>query len=176
MNAIALLSRDHRDVEKLFARFEESDPEARRPVLEDIIRQLSVHAAIEEAHVYPVVATLDGGDEMVAEATKEHQAVKVILARLDSAIDKAHTKEVSERVARLKRDVAHHVKEEEGEVFPKLESSLTKTRLEELGRELKHAKDNAPTRPHPNQPPATELTGRANAIVDRVRDRVTGRS
>jgi hypothetical protein len=32
-----------------------------------------------------------------------------------------------------------------------------------------------PTRPHPNQPPATELTGKANAALDKARDKVSGR-
>jgi hemerythrin-like domain-containing protein len=176
MNAVDLLTRDHRAVEKLFAAFDSAEPDARENILVEIIQELSVHAAIEEAHLYPLIARdVDGGDDMVDEAEKEHQTVKEILGRLDGRVDKAHTKEVAEMVARLQRAVDHHVQEEEGEVFPALQETVSKTRLEEVGRELAKAKESAPTRPHPNQPPATELTGKANAAVDKARDAISGR-
>src|SRR4030081_1862837 len=142
MNAVALLTKDHRAVKDLFAKFDASEPEQRSDVLTEIIRELSVHAAIEEAHLYPLIEKeVEGGKAMVDEAIEEHQGVKEILARLDSKTDKAHTKEVADMVARLQRDVEHHVKEEEGEVFPKLEHAVAKTRLEDVGRELKQAKE-----------------------------------
>ncbi|HZS15115.1 MAG TPA: hemerythrin domain-containing protein [Candidatus Dormibacteraeota bacterium] len=177
MNAVDLLTKDHRAVEDLFAQFDASEPEGRGDILAQIIRELSVHAAIEEAHLYPLIEKeVPGGRSLVREAIDEHQTVKEVLGRLDSKVDKAHTKAVAEMVGRLQRDVEHHVTEEEGEVFPKLEESVTKTRLEDVGRELRKAKETAPTRPHPNQPPATELTGKANAILDKARDKASGRT
>ena len=177
MNAVELLTRDHRDVESLFSRFQQADAQDRGPILADIIRELSVHAAIEEAHVYPLIrAEVPGGERMVGESIKEHQALEQTLARLDDRFDKAHTKEVADIVAKLEREVEHHVSEEEGEVFPKLREAVTAKRLDEVGRDLREAKSSAPTRPHPNQPPATPLTARANAAVDAVRDAVSRRS
>ena len=176
MNAVDLLTRDHRAVEKLFATFRAADPDQRSDTLTEIIRELSIHAAIEEAHLYPLIqAEVNNGPVLVEESEKEHQRVKEILGRLDGRVDKAHTKEVAEMVARLEGEVEHHVNEEEGEVFPTLQQSVTNTRLDEGGTELNKAKQHAPTRPHPNQPPATELTGRMNAAVDRARDKVSGR-
>ena len=177
MNAIELLTRDHRAVEELLDAFETAEPDERREPLAEIIRELSIHAAIEEAHLYPLVAEeVEGGPALVEEANEEHQRVKEVLARLDGKLDKAHTKEVEEIVNRLKRDLEHHVKEEETEVFPKLEKAVTKTRLDEVGRQLRAAKDSAPTRPHPNQPPATAMTAWANSLVDKARDQISGRT
>jgi iron-sulfur cluster repair protein YtfE (RIC family) len=177
MNAVDLITKDHRAVEKLFAAFEATDSGDRREqVLADIIRELSIHAAIEEAHLYPLIGeSVEGGEALVEEAEKEHQKVKEILGRLDGKLDKAHTKEVAEMVARLQREVEHHVQEEEGEVLPQLQEAVAKTRLDEVGREMAEAKGSMPTRPHPNQPPATELTGKANAALDKARDKVSGR-
>lgn len=176
MNAVDLLTKDHRAVEELFTEFESTEEDARGEILVEIIRELSIHSAIEEAKLYPVIEKdVEGGDKLVAESIKEHQRVKEVLGRLDGKVDKAHTKEVADMVARLQRDVMHHVEEEEGEVFPKLKKALSKTRLDEIGRELNKAKDSAPTRPHPNQPPANELTGKANAALDKARDKVSGR-
>jgi hemerythrin superfamily protein len=177
MNAVDLITRDHRAVEKLFATFEGTESgDKREEVLAEIIRELSIHAALEEAYLYPLVGeSVEGGEALVEEGEKEHQKVKEVLGRLDGKLDKAHTKEVAEMVARLQRDVEHHVEEEEGEVLPKLQESVTKTRLDELGREMAKAKESMPTRPHPNQPPATELTGKANATLDKARDKISGR-
>jgi hemerythrin superfamily protein len=177
MDATQLLIADHREVKALFGRFSRSSrQETRQELAERIIRELSIHAAIEEAKLYPVIRDeLPGGEALYKEAIEEHQQVKEVLAALDQSLSKAHTKAFADRVTRLKNDVEHHVEEEEGEVFPQLRQVLSKTRLEALGRELAQAKASAPTRPHPNQPPATNLTGKALGAVDRVRDKVTGR-
>lgn len=177
MDATELLIQDHREVKQLFGRFARSErQDTRRQLAEQIIRDLSIHAAIEEAELYPVIRDhLEGGKALYKEAIDEHQQVKEILAALDGSLDKAHTKAFGNRVLKLKADVEHHVEEEEQEIFPKLRQTLSETRLQELGRKLKAAKSSAPTRPHPNQPPATELTGKALGVVDRARDRVTGR-
>src|SRR5918993_331571 len=56
-DAISLLTEDHRTVEQLFADYERGlqGPEAKRQVVDQLIRELSVHAAIEEAYFYPEV-------------------------------------------------------------------------------------------------------------------------
>jgi hemerythrin superfamily protein len=58
MDAITLLKKDHKTVEKLFKQFEKSgssDSEARRKLVDQIIEELSVHASIEEQVFYPAV-------------------------------------------------------------------------------------------------------------------------
>ena len=58
MDAIALLKADHRKVEDLFAKFENAGERARktkRKLVDAIIVELSVHAAIEEQVFYPAV-------------------------------------------------------------------------------------------------------------------------
>jgi hemerythrin-like domain-containing protein len=177
MDATELLMADHRDVKALFGRFARSSrAETRRGLAEQIIRELSVHAAIEEAKLYPVIRDeLVGGEAMYEESIEEHQGVKELLAQLDDTLDKAHTKAFGNKVTKLRGEVEHHVAEEETEIFPKLRATLSKTRLEELGVELRRAKASAPTRPHPHQPPATELTGKVVGALDRVRDQVSNR-
>ena len=49
MDAITLLKQDHKTVEKLFKQFEKSTrPAEQRKLAQKVIRELSVHAAIEE--------------------------------------------------------------------------------------------------------------------------------
>jgi Hemerythrin HHE cation binding domain len=82
-DAISLLTDDHRTVEQLFADSERGlqGPQARRQVVDQVIRELSVHAAIEEACFYPEVRkALGEGGELVDESLHEHQEVKEALA------------------------------------------------------------------------------------------------
>jgi hemerythrin superfamily protein len=177
MDATELLIADHREVRSLFGRFARSSrEETRRTLAERIIRALSIHASIEEAKLYPALRDeVANGKDLFTESISEHQQVKVMLAELDDTLDKAHTKPFAAKVGKLKVEVEHHVAEEETEIFPKLRGALSKKRLHELGRELQAAKASAPTRPHPHQPPATDLTGKVIGALDRARDRVTGR-
>jgi hemerythrin superfamily protein len=57
MNAISLLTQDHRNVEQLFNRFEAAEsPEEKRSLTDKVIEQLSIHAELEEQFFYPAVA------------------------------------------------------------------------------------------------------------------------
>jgi hypothetical protein len=69
-------------------------------------------------------------------------------------------------------NVRHHVKEEEQDLFPKVRARLSRSRLLEIGDELRAAKSRVPTRPHPyapDEPPGNVLVGGAVAVIDRAR-------
>lgn len=134
-NAVELLKGDHRLVESLFAKFEESSKAAeKKKIMGLIIDELTTHAAVEEKLVYPI---LDGADhDLAGEAVQEHHVVKFLLRELKNA--DGITDEIEAKVKVLKEIVEHHVKEEESEMFPKLES--TDTDLNELGAEIKAKK------------------------------------
>ena len=60
MDAIALLQHDHREVEQLFRQFEKLTERAHRSkqkIVMKVIRELAIHAAIEEMLFYPAVRT-----------------------------------------------------------------------------------------------------------------------
>src|SRR5438128_235751 len=52
MDALALLKKDHQTVEKLFARFEKRPS---KEIADRFVRELSIHAAVEEQLFYPAV-------------------------------------------------------------------------------------------------------------------------
>jgi hemerythrin superfamily protein len=152
-DAISLLTEDHRTVEQLFADYERGlqGPEAKRQVVDQLIRELSVHAAIEEAYFYPEVRkALGEGGELVEESLHEHQEVKETLAALED-MDPADAA-YDQQVAALIADVRHHVEEEEGEMFPKLRAALSAEQLHDIGEKLADGKAKAPTHPHPAAP------------------------
>jgi len=181
-DAIATIKADHQAVSSAMREYETFSPTAlkrKRATAERIIRDLSIHAAIEEELLYPVARKrLANGSALVQEAKTEHRQLKRLLDRLDKM--DADDPRADEAMAAVKRAVQQHVKEEEGPggILQGLRKEMSRDELVDLGKQLRAAKKMAPTRPHPNapdSPPANVLVGGAAAVVDRARDAVTGR-
>ncbi len=180
-DAIAFLKADHRTVERLFRDFERSSATAhktRRKLVDKMVAELSVHAAIEEQLFYPTVRREAPDLESdVLEAVEEHHIAKWLLSELE------HTDPTGERfnakVTVLIENVRHHVREEEHELFPEVRAAMGRSRLRELGAQLAEGKRLAPTHPHPrlpDTPPGNLIAGAVSGAVDRARDKVTSRS
>lgn len=139
-DAVALLKADHRKVEELFSEFEaatKADKKSR--VAEQICEELTVHAQLEEKGVYPQArAVLGNNADLIAEAAVEHATLKWLIAQIETAIPSDDLYDAKVKV--LKEYVAHHVKEEENEIFPKLRT--TDLDLVDLGAELQILKKN----------------------------------
>ena len=179
MDAITLLKDDHRTVEKLFKRYEDAGDRAfaeKRKVVDRIIEELSVHAAIEEQLFYPVTrATVPAVEDTALESLEEHHIVKWVLSELEHM--DPEDERFDAKVTVLIENVRHHVKEEESEYFPEVRSELGRKALGELGEAMAAAKQTAPTRPHPRSPdtpPGNIVAGSAAAVVDRVGSTVSG--
>jgi hemerythrin-like domain-containing protein len=174
MDAIASLKADHAAVEKLFKRFEGLGPRAvksKADIADKVIAALSQHAAIEEQVLYPAARErLPDGDPMVLEALEEHHIVKWVLSELDGM--SPDDERFDAKFTVLAESVRHHVKEEEGELFPKLRKGFTRSELDELGAQLATAKRSASTRPHPrlpDEPPGNLITAAATLPLDMAR-------
>jgi hemerythrin superfamily protein len=135
--ATALLEKQHREVERSFATaLGTEDARIRRSAMDDILRQLTMHTDIEEAIFYPAVRALDTekAKDMVLEAYEEHHVVKLILKELPKVDPKADTFKAKMTV--LKELIAHHVEEEEKEMFPMAERQLGPERSHELAEAM----------------------------------------
>jgi hemerythrin-like domain-containing protein len=181
MNAIAVLKNDHRNVERLFERFERSRSAAeRKRVADELVRELSVHATIEEQLVYPRLrqafaadggagrtgrgdrargrragrnrnrSHLPPGERGVFVALEEHHFAKLALVEIEKLA--ATDGRFEGKVHVLAESVRHHVEEEERDLLPVLERALSSAELDDLGEVLQKAKKLAPTRPHPAAP------------------------
>ena len=91
-----------------------------------------------------------------------------------AAIERADAPvERDQLLVQLMGNVRHHVDEEETELFPKLQASVSSAELQEMGGKLAAAKKLAPTHPHPNAPntpPGNLVGGVAAAVMDKARD------
>ena len=177
MNAITLLKNDHKTVEDLFKRFEKLGPRAvktKQDVVQRIVRELSIHAVIEEMAFYPAIReAVEKGDvdDMVLESLEEHHIVKWVLSELEG-MSPTHER-FDAKVTVLIENVRHHVKEEEKDLFPKVSKMFGKEILDELGDAMARLKKTAPTRPHPrspDEPPGNLIAVPGAALMDRALD------
>jgi hemerythrin superfamily protein len=121
-DGLAFLMKQHRDVEGLFDRFEASEDDAEKTKLvAEICLALAVHAKIEEELLYPPAEDAIDEADLVDEAYVEHATAKDLIAQLEGM--KVGDQFYDAKVTVLGEYIAHHVKEEETELFPEIKRS-----------------------------------------------------
>jgi hemerythrin superfamily protein len=138
MNAIELLKDDHNKVSLLFQKVKATEESEHKALFEKIREELEIHTHLEETIFYPKIKEEKELEDLVLEGIEEHHQVKMFLRELSSLADDSEKFEPKLKV--LMEDVTHHVQEEEGKMFPKIEETFDKATLEELGEEMKAEK------------------------------------
>ena len=136
--ATKLLKEDHKKVKDLFDQFEDTDDSAeKREIASTACSELTIHAQVEEEIFYPAVKAELDEDDLMAEAKEEHHVAKQLIAELEEG-EGMDDIEFDAKFTVLAENVRHHIKEEEGEMFPKVEKSDLD--LEELGAQMAERK------------------------------------
>jgi hemerythrin superfamily protein len=145
-----LLINDHQKVERIFEEIKQADtPIRRKGLVAQLEGELTRHTSIEEMVVYPFVEEhVPGGADLINEAEKEHEEATVLLERVAN-LDPSSPDFVPALEA-LEKAVGHHVKDEEGELFPKLDDAADGPTLARLRLELEQEK--LGLHPQPNLP------------------------
>jgi hemerythrin superfamily protein len=178
-DVIDVLTSDHRDVTALIGEIKTvTDPMIRRDLTDTAISELVRHAVAEEMYVYPAMREhLADGESAVQHDIEEHKELERTMKELE-ALD-VSSPEFDAAIVRLERLLADHVKDEETEQFPELRRQVPQEELLRLAGKVETAKKLAPTRPHPSAPNSElfhKLAGPGVGLVDRLRDRLTGRA
>lgn len=121
---LSALIDDHKRVKKAFRDFkklDESDEEGRHQLVNQVLAELQVHAALEEELLYPAAREALKDTDMLDEAEVEHESAHTLIDQL-TVMSPGDDKYFA-RFTVLCEYVLHHVKEEEGEMFPALESA-----------------------------------------------------
>lgn len=116
---LSLVLGQHRDIEAAFDQaLGASAPAERTAALKHLASLLTAHANAEETALYPMLA--DIGEKSAAGMAYEEQAMtKIQMAKLER-IDPMST-EWREKLEHVRGAVLHHMYEEEGTWFPKLQ-------------------------------------------------------
>lgn len=119
-DAIALLTADHKKIKSLFDAFkmlkkETGVDDEKEALVKQICDALKIHAEIEEEIFYPAVRDAIGDEDLMDEALVEHAGAKELIAELE--VMQPDEDLYDARVTVLGEQIAHHVKEEEGDMF-----------------------------------------------------------
>lgn len=138
MNANDLLIQDHREVEDAYTDFVATLGEEREEHAKHILRDLTVHAAVEEEFYYPELERV-GEKALTDEFRAEHQSVKVYIAKL--ALMRVDEEEYAPTMKAMMESVMHHVAEEETVAMPRMEELIGTERLEAMVPEIEARKE-----------------------------------
>jgi hemerythrin superfamily protein len=178
-DVIDVLTTDHREAVSLISQIRSTaDPSERRDLADQLIAELVRHSVAEEMYVYPAMRDhVPGGAEAVEHDTAEHKELEKTMKQLESTDSSGP--EFLSVVDSIEAILADHVSDEEGQQFPQLRAHVPQQQLVELKGKVETAKKLAPTRPHPMAPNAElfhKAVGPGVGLVDRLRDKLTGRS
>jgi len=128
-DAIAMLTADHKKVKKLFADFdklkEKGSDADKSAIVDQICNELKIHTELEEEIFYPAVRKAIDDSGLMDEALVEHAGAKELIAQLEDASPDDDLYDA--KVTVLGEQINHHVKEEEGEMFPKAKKAKVDT-------------------------------------------------
>ena len=130
------LKEDHKRVKKAYRDFQKLDHHDHQDqcatLVEQVLSELRVHSALEEELLYPAARGIVTEEDLIDEAEVEHQMLHVLVDQLSSMGPEDDL--YAARFTVLCEYVVHHVKEEEGELFPQLERA--RLDWESLAREM----------------------------------------
>jgi hemerythrin superfamily protein len=134
---LTMLKADHKKVKALFAEYQKATPRKQQDIAQTTMQELEIHAGLEEGLIYPAIREGIADDELMNEANEEHHLVHVLIADLMELEPSDATFKAKFTV--LGELVKHHVKEEEGEMFPQAQKATID--WEELKAEVRERKE-----------------------------------
>jgi len=135
--------------------------------------ELTRHSIGEELVVYPAFAKHLGpkGQAMADKDRDEHQSVKDALYKFQGLTPE--DPEFLPTLDVLMKDLNQHIKEEENDDLPALESAIESSESESIAKSFGRTKAFVPSRSHPNapnKPPFETVVGLMAAPIDHLGD------
>jgi iron-sulfur cluster repair protein YtfE (RIC family) len=139
MNAIQLLKSEHEKAKRAFAEIQAATANERAPLWAKLEPELKVHEEMEEAALYGPVAQELGSTDQTLKEWHEHHHEEVTEAEaliqeiddLDSTSD-----DWVEKVEELQEALEHHIEEEEGDIWPRIQQAWDQSKLEYAGQQM----------------------------------------
>lgn len=173
MDVLEHLEHEHREVERLLDELAASEEGGEREqLILDLEEVLRLHMAVEEQHVYPIVVDVMD-PEHETEARIEHDLARDGIAKLKALSEEPGFGAVVDMV---RAGIAHHVDEEEDEIFPELREKAG-DRIARLDSEaLEDRTDPIDREPEVPLPGVEAPEGAAGDLDDLTRDELYERA
>jgi hemerythrin-like domain-containing protein len=137
MNAIQLLKGEHDKAKRTFEEIQNAGAAERGEIWSKLQPELKVHEQMEETALYGPVAR-DARDETLTEWQQEHHEevadAEALIDEIDG-LDPA-SDEWLDKVEELLEALEHHIEEEEGDIWPRIQQVWDQTKLEQAGEQM----------------------------------------
>ena len=143
MNAMQLLKSEHEKAKRAFAEIQAATADERAQLWAKLEPELKVHEQIEEAALYgPVAKEVGAKDETLKEWQGHHHEEVTEAEALIKEIDEldATDDEWMEKVEELQETLEHHIEEEEGDIWPRIQRVWDQAKLDQAGQEMETLK------------------------------------
>jgi hypothetical protein len=144
MDALTLLTNDHRKLEGLLDELEPTTERAvktRQELFDRVRTELTVHEIIEEEIFYPTLQQHPKARDIVLEGYEEHEVVDHVMGQLEGLSVEDETWGPKAKV--MIENIRHHIGEEEGDMFVKARQVFDRAELDDLGRAMEERKAEA---------------------------------
>jgi hemerythrin-like domain-containing protein len=143
MNAIQLLKSEHDKARQMFAQIEQASADRRGRLWATLKPELTIHEQMEETALYGPVAAEIGSSDQVLQEWNEHHHDEV--GELEALIGELGGLDPSgapwmEKLQELQLTLEHHIEEEEGEIWPRIEQAWDESKLEHAGQQMETLK------------------------------------
>jgi hypothetical protein len=139
MNAIQLLKNEHEKAKRAFEDIQTASADQRGELWAKLEPELKAHEEMEEAALYgPVSQEMGPRDQTLKEWNEHHheevteaEALIQEIGGLDPITD-----EWIEKVEELQETLEHHIDEEEGDIWPRIQQAWDQSKLEQAGQRM----------------------------------------
>ncbi len=139
MNAIQLLKSEHEKAKQAFAEIQAAAANERTLLWAKLEPELKAHEEMEEVALYgPVAQELGSTDPTLTEWHEHHhdevteaEALIQEINGLDSTSD-----DWVEKLEELQEALEHHIEEEEGDIWPRIQQAWDQPKLESAGQQM----------------------------------------
>ena len=134
MRIYEALSKDHREFEALLDRLLEASKagdDSWKGLLDELRRGVIAHAHAEEAVFYNALREVDQGKDLVMHSYGEHAMAETEIRSLGAA--KLVDANWTSMVEKLRKDLRHHIQEEESRVFDAARQVFSDEEADQIG-------------------------------------------
>jgi len=177
LDVVTFLEQQHVHIRHLLGLVTSTTGAARARTFLSLRRLLAIHETAEELIVHPAARrSLADGEALVAALLTQENAAKKMLAKLEELY--VDSSDFLTLFTIFGESIEQHARNEEREEFQQLAIVLSEDQLQWMRTATELAEAVAPTRPHPGleSAAANALVGPFEALIDRVKDALSGKS
>lgn len=143
MDAIQFLKQEHRKANRAFEKLLNAAPAQRGAIWKELEPDLKAHEKMEEQCLYGPIARDGASDPALSEWVSDRHQDEVheveTLIKESEGLDPEDARWLA-TVRQVKTALDNHIRQEEGDIFPRIGQIWDRTRLEEAGQEMSQSK------------------------------------